>query len=172
MLAGKKRGRELSEESSEGVNTEDEMIREYGFGKTLFKDEEDERYINSLKELEREKILDERHQKMQLIKEKHKLYREFKREKSSAPVESREAALNHLKNRHDKNLYKKPASESESNKSDDESEDNYDDNSADSYSSKERNDDDLDNYESEKKRGISYVHLEKARVGRSDLEKW
>ena len=171
MYAGKKRKRDESQSNSEGYDTEEMMIKEYGFGKSLFKDDEDEHYINSLKGLEREKILSERHEKCQMMKEKIKLLREYNIQNKSQRKEGKISALSDIRERREKRFIK-DASESEKSESssgqDSSSED--DNKSEESYSSRDRSED--DDSQVSKKRGINFMDLEKIRVSRSDLEKW
>lgn len=168
MHAGKKRIRSESPVSSEGYNTEEEMIKQLGYGKSLYKSVEDEAYISSLKDLEREEILNERHEKMRNIQEKLKLLRDYRKTHKKSPLSpsNRHGALSDLKERREKRLTKTIRSSQSSSHS---SSSAGMDKSEDSYSSGERSE---DGGSEDKKRGISFVDLEKVRVSRGDLEKW
>ena len=76
MYWGKKR-RHDDEERDQYI--EELLVKEHGYGASLFKDSEDEKHINSLKDLERERILSERHQKVQNSIEKIKMLREYQK---------------------------------------------------------------------------------------------
>lgn len=156
MFSGKKR-KHSSPSPSDGYNTESEMLREFGYGKSLFKDSDDERYINSLKDLERERIISERHEKMQMVKEKLKLLREYR--KSTGKKDGKTDALTDLRKKREMRVERQESSGSASSEQQ----------SEESYSSSEREE---DGESSEKRRGISFVELERVRVSRGELEKW
>ena len=171
MYAGKKRKRDESQSNSEGYDTEEMMIKEYGFGKSLYKDDEDERYINNLKDLEREKILSERHEKCQMMKDKIKLLREYQKQNKDQRKEGKMSALTDIRARRQKQYVKdQSVSEKSESSSDHESSSSDNKHSEESYSSRDRSEE--DDSQTSKKRGINYMDLEKARVSRNDLEKW
>lgn len=169
MLAGKKRSRSPSADS--GYNTEDQMIQELGYGKSLYKDEEDEMHIMSLKEMERERILNERHQKMLAVQEKVKLLKEFKQQnRGTTQIEGKRDALDDLKERRDKRLVKKH-SMSQDEHSEEQSE-AIKEESGEEYSSNEEVEDGQEIERESVRKDIGITDLERIRVSRQDLEKW
>jgi len=162
------------EDYSDGYNTEEEMIKQLGYGKSLFIDEADEQRINAMKNLEKEEILNERHQKMLQYKEKAQLIREYRKthqqdeEMQNDTKAIKQGALEDIRAQRQKRLTHK---RSDSEKSDSEaSGSEVGGESGASYSS----DDHSENRDSEmgKSQSINFVDLEKVRVSRTDLEKW
>lgn len=126
--------------------------------------------------MERERILNERHEKMNDVKEKVKLLKEFKKNKKMTKNETKNDALADLKERRDRRLQRN-ASASQEDMSESESEiiqhnDNNNDKSKSYYSSDEDMSRDMDHDQKMQRKDIGIRDLEKIRVSRSDLEKW
>lgn len=174
MLSGKKRGREASpDQNSEDLNIEEQMIQELGYGTSLFKSVEDEQHILSLKEMERERILNERHQNMLKVKEKIKLLKEFKAQQEPQALQNttKTGALADLKNRRERRLQKN-RSLSQDKSSESGSEEIKSHKSRSEYSSDEESHDPMDLDHGIPRKDIGISDLEKIRVNRIDLEKW
>ena len=133
--------------------TEELLIKELGYGSSLFKDSNDESYINNLKDLDKERILSERHEKIQICLERIHLLK-----KHQQKANSQSKALNELKEKREKKASKINEDIAES---------------SEESSSQEAAEEQNLNWEQKDTHSDSeLIDIERIHISRSNLERW